>query len=63
MLSLQLGVSRTALAMARDRRLPGFMADLRAAEVVTALAAIGLVVTVDVTRAIVFSSFCVLLLY
>ncbi|WP_329787087.1 APC family permease [Lentzea sp. DG1S-22] len=63
LLSLQLGVSRTALAMARDRRLPGFLADLRWAEIATGLAAIGLVLTVDVTRAIVFSSFCVLLYY
>ncbi len=63
LLSLQLGVSRTALAMARDRRLPGFLADLRWAEIATAVAAIGLVLAVDVTRAIVFSSFCVLLYY
>ncbi|MET9626095.1 APC family permease [Lentzea sp. NPDC006480] len=63
LLSLQLGVSRTALAMARDRRLPGFMADLRWAEIVTGVAAIALVLAVDVTRAIVFSSFCVLLYY
>lgn len=63
LLSLQLGVSRTALAMARDRRLPGFLTDLRAAEIATGLVAIGLVLTVDVTRAIVFSSFCVLLYY
>lgn len=63
LLSLQLGVSRTALAMARDGRLPRLLADLRAAEVATALAAIALVVVADVTRAIVFSSFCVLLYY
>lgn len=63
LLSLQLGVSRTALAMARDGRLPRRLADLRAAEVATALAAIALVVVADVTRAIVFSSFCVLLYY
>ncbi|WP_394621932.1 APC family permease [Lentzea sp. JNUCC 0626] len=63
LLSLQLGVSRTALAMARDRRLPSFLADLRWAEIATGAVAIGLVLTVDVTRAIVFSSFCVLLYY
>ncbi|MDT7789808.1 MAG: basic amino acid/polyamine antiporter, family [Pseudonocardiales bacterium] len=63
LLSLQLGVSRTALAMARDRRLPGLLTDLRAAEIVAGLAAIALVLAVDVTRAIVFSSFCVLLYY
>ncbi|SDH36500.1 basic amino acid/polyamine antiporter, APA family [Lentzea fradiae] len=63
LLSLQLGVSRTALAMARDRRLPGPLADLRVAEVCTGLAAVALVLSVDVTRAIVFSSFCVLLYY
>ncbi|MEU3647089.1 APC family permease [Lentzea sp. NPDC034063] len=63
LLSLQMGVSRTALAMARDRRLPGLLADLRAAEIATGLAAIALVLAVDVTRAIVFSSFCVLLYY
>ncbi|MFJ5992255.1 APC family permease [Lentzea sp. NPDC092896] len=63
LLSLQMGVSRTALAMARDRRLPGLPADLRAAEIATGLAAIALVLAVDVTRAIVFSSFCVLLYY
>jgi APA family basic amino acid/polyamine antiporter len=63
LLSLQLGVSRTALAMARDRRLPKQLADLRVAEVCTGLAAIALVLAVDVTRAIVFSSFCVLLYY
>ncbi|HUQ59815.1 APC family permease [Lentzea sp.] len=63
LLSLQLGVSRTALAMARDRRLPRQLADLRIAEICTGLAAIALVLAVDVTRAIVFSSFCVLLYY
>ncbi|GGU77811.1 amino acid transporter [Lentzea flava] len=63
LLSLQLGVSRTTLAMARDRRLPAFLADLRAAEIATGVAAIALVLAVDVTRAIVFSSFCVLLYY
>ncbi|GLY53640.1 amino acid transporter [Lentzea sp. NBRC 102530] len=63
LLSLQLGVSRTALAMARDRRLPSFLADLRWAEIATGAVAIILVLTVDVTRAIVFSSFCVLLYY
>lgn len=63
LLSLQLGVSRTALAMARDRRLPKQLADLRVAEIATGLAAIALVIAVDVTRAIVFSSFCVLLYY
>ncbi|WP_439664655.1 APC family permease [Lentzea sp. HUAS TT2] len=63
LLSLQLGVSRTALAMARDRRLPGVLADLRVAEIATGAVAIALVLTVDVTRAIVFSSFCVLLYY
>jgi APA family basic amino acid/polyamine antiporter len=57
------GVSRTALAMARDRRLPRQLTDLRVAEITTAVVTIALVLAADVTRAIVFSSFCVLLYY
>lgn len=70
LLSLILGVSRTALAMARDRHLPGALAavhprfrvphraELAVGAVVAALAA-----TVDVRGAIGFSSFGVLAYY
>lgn len=68
LLSLQLGVSRTALAMARDGRLPRWLASVRGdvpyvAEIAVGVAAVALVLLTDVTRAIVFSSFCVLLYY
>lgn len=70
LLSLMLGVSRTVLAMARDRHLPRQLAliDTRrsvpaAAEVAVA-AVVGVVVLLgDVTSTVAFSSFCVLTYY
>lgn len=70
LLTLTLGVSRTTLAMARDRRLPHGLAAVhprfggphRAAVVVGVLVA-ALAVAVDVRDAIGFSSFAVLLYY
>ncbi len=70
LLALVLGVSRTTLAMARDRHLPGFLAavhprfggphraELTVGAVVAVLAAL-----VDVRAAIGFSSFAVLVYY
>nr|WP_301337093.1 APC family permease [Mycobacterium asiaticum] len=70
LLSLLLGVSRTTLAMARDRHLPGlldavhprFRVPHRAELTVAALAAL-LAATVDLRGAIGFSSFAVLVYY
>lgn len=70
LLALILGVSRTTLAMARDRHLPGFLAAVhprfqvphRAELAVGAVVAV-LAATVDVRGAIGFSSFGVLVYY
>jgi APA family basic amino acid/polyamine antiporter len=70
LLALILGVSRTTLAMARDRHLPGPLADVhprfqvpyRAEAAVGAVVAV-LAATVDVRGAIGFSSFGVLAYY
>ncbi|MFG3255604.1 APC family permease [Streptomyces sp. NPDC048172] len=70
LLALVLGVSRTVLAMARDRRLPGALAAVhprfqvphRAELLVGAVVAV-LAATVDVRGAIGFSSFGVLVYY
>lgn len=70
LLALILGVSRTALAMARDRHLPGALAAVhprfrvphRAELAVGAVVAV-LVATVDVRGAVGFSSFGVLVYY
>lgn len=70
LLSLFAGVSRTTLAMARDRRLPHFLAAIHPrfqvphrAEIVVAIAISLLVVTTDFRSAIGFSSFLVLAYY
>ncbi|WP_344707691.1 APC family permease [Marihabitans asiaticum] len=69
LLALLLGVSRTVLAMARDRYLPHLLArvDQRgvpvAAELSVALAVVLLVVLFDVRAVIGFSSVCVLAYY
>lgn len=69
LLNLVLGVSRTALAMARDRHLPTALAHVNSrgvpasAEVVVAVVVIILVLLVDLRGAIGFSSFGVLLYY
>ncbi|TWP44758.1 amino acid permease [Lentzea tibetensis] len=65
LLGLILGVSRTVLAMARDRHLPPVLATVhngvpRHAEVVVGLVVIVLVLVADLRGAIGFSSFCVL---
>jgi APA family basic amino acid/polyamine antiporter len=70
LLALILGVSRTTLAMARDRHLPGFLAAVhprfavphRAELAVGAITAIA-AATADVRGAIGFSSFAVLVYY
>jgi APA family basic amino acid/polyamine antiporter len=70
LLSLLLGVSRTTLAMARDRHLPGYLDAVhprfgvphRAEVAVGAVAAV-LAATVDLRGAIGFSSFAVLVYY
>lgn len=70
LLALILGVSRTVLAMARDRHLPGFLSAVhprfqvphRAEAAVGAVVAV-LAATVDVRGAIGFSSFGVLVYY
>lgn len=70
LLALILGVSRTTLAMARDRHLPGalaavhprFQVPYRAELAVGAVVAV-VAATVDVRGAIGFSSFCVLAYY
>lgn len=70
LLSLILGVSRTVLAMARDRHLPRRLARIspryrvpQHAEIAVAVVVIGLVLTVDLRGAIGFSSFGVLIYY
>ncbi|CRK52003.1 conserved membrane hypothetical protein [Rhodococcus sp. RD6.2] len=70
LLSLILGVSRTALAMARDHRLPHVLAAVHPrfgvphrAELAVCVTVVILVITVDVRDAIGFSSFGVLVYY
>jgi basic amino acid/polyamine antiporter, APA family len=70
LLSLLAGVGRTTLAMARDRRLPSGLAAVSerhgvpwAAEVAASVLVVVIVLTVDLTGAIGFSSFCVLVYY
>ncbi|GAA2294886.1 APC family permease [Glycomyces scopariae] len=70
LLSLLAGIGRTALAMARDRRLPGPLAAVSerfgvpwAAEVAASAAVLVMVSTLDLTAAIGFSGFCVLVYY
>ncbi|MFV9634734.1 APC family permease [Mycobacterium neumannii] len=70
LLALILGVSRTTLAMARDRHLPHTLSRVHPrfgsphrAEVVVGLAVAALAATVDVRTAIGFSSFTVLVYY
>ncbi|WP_026924258.1 APC family permease [Glycomyces arizonensis] len=70
LLSLLAGIARTALAMARDRRLPGGLAAVSdrfaapwAAELTASTAVLVVVATLDLAGAIGFSSFCVLIYY
>ncbi|GAA1682777.1 APC family permease [Glycomyces endophyticus] len=70
LLSLLAGIGRTALAMARDRRLPGALAAVSArfgvpwaAEVAASALVLLLVSTLDLAGAIGFSGFCVLVYY
>jgi basic amino acid/polyamine antiporter, APA family len=70
LLSLVLGVSRTTLAMARDRHLPSALATIHPrygiphrAEVAVGAVVVILVATIDLRSAIGFSSFGVLLYY
>ncbi|MDD9208126.1 APC family permease [Georgenia sp. 10Sc9-8] len=70
LLALVAGVSRTVLAMARERDLPGWLAAVHPrfrvphrAEVVLAVVVVTLVLTMDLRGAIGFSSFGVLLYY
>nr|WP_281379699.1 APC family permease [Flexivirga oryzae] len=70
LLALILGVSRTTLAMARDRHLPGVLAAVHPrygvphrAELAVAAVVIVLVATIDLREAIGFSSFAVLSYY
>ncbi|BBZ62838.1 APC family permease [Mycolicibacterium monacense] len=70
LLALILGVSRTALAMARDRHLPSGLAAVHArhgtphrAEVAVGVLVAALAATVDLRDAIGFSSFAVLMYY
>lgn len=70
LLALTLGVSRTVLAMARDRHLPPVLALVdgphavpRRAEAVVTAVVIVLIVLGDLDGAIGFSSFCVLVYY
>jgi APA family basic amino acid/polyamine antiporter len=70
LLSLLAGIGRTALAMARDRRLPGGLAAVSerfgvpwAAEIAASAVVLVLVSTLDLAGAIGFSSFCVLVYY
>ncbi|WP_199443399.1 APC family permease [Umezawaea beigongshangensis] len=68
LLALILGVSRTVLAMARDRHLPSRLATVRrgvpvAAEIAVGCVVVLLVLVVDLRDAIGFSSFCVLVYY
>ncbi|APU14591.1 MULTISPECIES: APC family permease [Actinoalloteichus] len=68
--ALLLGVSRTVLAMARDRRLPGVLAEVDArhgvplrAELAVGVVAAAAVLTADLREVIGFSSFGVLVYY
>ncbi len=70
LLSLMAGIGRTALAMGRNRDLPGWLAAVHPtyraphhAEVALAVVVAALVLTVDLRDAIGFSSFGVLLYY
>jgi APA family basic amino acid/polyamine antiporter len=70
MLSVLAGLSRTAMAMSRDRELPGPLARVSArtrspvvAEIVVAVAAIAAVLLVDAAAAVGFSACAVLLYY
>jgi APA family basic amino acid/polyamine antiporter len=63
LLALIAGVSRTTLAMARRRDLPGPLADVHRAEIAVAVVVCGLVLVFDVRGAIGFSSFGVLVYY
>jgi APA family basic amino acid/polyamine antiporter len=63
LLALIAGVSRTGLAMARRRDLPGPLADVHKAEITVGLVVCGLVLAFDVRGAIGFSSFGVLVYY
>lgn len=70
LLSLLAGIGRTALAMARDQRLPGALAAVSerfgvpwAAEVAASALVLILVTTMDLAGAIGFSSCCVLVYY
>jgi APA family basic amino acid/polyamine antiporter len=70
LLSLLAGIGRTALAMARDRRLPGALTAVSerfgvpwAAELAASALVLILVSTLDLRGAIGFSSFCVLIYY
>lgn len=70
LLSLILGVSRTVLAMARDRHLPGALAAVHPrsgvphrAEVAVGVVVAAVAATADVRAAIGFSSFAVLVYY
>ncbi|OBG38380.1 MULTISPECIES: APC family permease [Mycolicibacter] len=70
LLALILGVSRTTLAMARDRYLPGFLTAVHPrfgvphrAEIAVGLVVAGLAATTDIRDAIGFSSFAVLVYY
>ncbi|THV43369.1 APC family permease [Glycomyces buryatensis] len=70
LLSLLAGIGRTAMAMARDRRLPGALAAVSGrfgvpwiAEVTACALILVLVATMDLAGAIGFSSFCVLVYY
>lgn len=70
LLALIAGIGRTALAMARDRELPVALATVHprfhvpwVAEVVVALAVVGLILVADLRGAIGFSSFGVLVYY
>lgn len=69
-LSLTLGVSRTVLAMARDRHLPHQLATIsirrrvpHLAEIAVGVAVSALVLVGDLSNTIAFSSFCVLAYY
>lgn len=69
-LSLTLGVSRTVLAMARDRHLPHQLAAISSrrrvphfAEIAVGIAISALVLVGDLSTTIAFSSFCVLIYY
>ncbi|GAB3648734.1 APC family permease [Glycomyces tarimensis] len=70
LLSLLAGIGRTALAMARDRRLPVGLAAVSerfgvpwAAELAAGALVLVIVATLDLAGAIGFSSFCVLVYY